>query len=222
MEGEDWDEQQHRQGSASWGSTQLHCMFSSGFPRDSSEETLEQHPALLAQELLLSQITLALFSLVVFWVLTTKDMANEFKLKELFPGEEESCCSQSPPAEAAGGAMKPITNYHWGHFCASQRALATTNSGSALPFLCRNVPESMASVKSCFPMQSPQIFPWFLVLASNLSEFSQTLVTLQITQGESSNLPLDISPFLHIPVTFGRERNWAQIFQDYTWDSPLG
>lgn len=80
-----------------------------------------------------------------------------------------------------------ITSHYWGQLLCNQRALATTNSGSALSFLPRNVSEPMASVKSCFPMQSPQIFPWFSGLASNFSEFSRTLTTLQITEGKNSS-----------------------------------
>lgn len=51
----------------------------------------------------------------------------------------------------------------------------------------------MSSVKSCFPTHSTQNFPWFWVRpssASNFSEFSCQLLTLQMTEGEKINSPL--------------------------------
>lgn len=189
-----------------------------------------------------AQLILGPFSSFVFRVLTTKEMANELKLEDLFPGEVS--CSQSPPAEtavgrshlAAGPALhpghcRPHCQCHETHHQLPLRAASLQPRGHWPPQtvdqLCPSSPEMFLSQQLLWnPVflcrQSPQIFPRFLGLASNFSEFSRTLMTLQITEGKNSNLHLDISPFFHIPVTLGRERNWAQIFQDYAWASHPG
>lgn len=146
----------------------------------------------------------------------SKGYGNELKLKELFPGEEVSC-SQSPPAETAvgrstqstadpaAGAKEPIiTSSYWGQLLSHPEGTGHHEQCTSPAFPPQKCLWANGFCEILFSYAEPTYLS--MVLASNFSEFNQTLMTLQITQGKKLQFPLRHQPLPPHPCNFRKRK----------------